>query len=734
MASFMINKKRAFTMLELIITVTLSAILLLGATYILFSHAKFSTNLQSGMTQTQELAAVTESMASNIRNSHHVQIGENSLTLFGPAAGTYTWSGNNLLFNGQLVSDKLNTLTITEARVVDSKTRAVRINVSVKDPRYPDMVKSVVTTAFCRITAEGSLVRVVTAGGTEVGIYSTIQDGVNAASDGNTVQVAFNNKTPYTESVVMGSKKITLRGTYDNTTWQSHLGNPAFETVLTGSSPVGLITINNTVVGGNIRIEGFTIKDNPTGPAIAVASPVGAIGTSINIEKNIIAGNNNSGGTLPTAVVVSNYAATNISVVGNSVINNLGGTGGIGLLDPSRQGSAQTWILNNTISGNTNSGIWYETISNGYTAVFIHNNDIVNNVTGAKGGGIYAKLNAPSYDNTSVGVLINRNLIKGNRAANGGGIYIEHHGRTTPNTLSDYSSQHFIEYNIIEENSLSDLTGLGNAIYISAELWGAMGFIDNNTIRNNGFFAGNPSGQAVVYIDLHTTCPGVSEFENNLITNNFSGQPLHFFSTGTETMYSNKITNNSGSNYSSAVYLGTEQQGVFKDIMNNLIADNTNTVGGISGLDLYYGSSPIVSKFVIRYNTIAKNSGALSGGIHFQCPTANSTKIANITYAISYFNTPSNYNLTTNPSNVTITYSDGYSSSGKGNLLATDPLFTADYHTQDSTLLSGKYGCYNLVDTGRLGPEPTLALGPQPLGADQPLSKYREDVIGTYPY
>ena len=195
------------------------------------------------------------------------------------------------------------------------------------------------------------------------GNYPTIQEAIDAASDGDTVQVA---PGIYNQSIEMKSG-VSLQGAgADKTTIAATLNFAIFCGV------------------GDCKIDGFTIKGGQYG--------IWNLGSSPTITNNIITGNTSSGiynkdYSLPTI--------TNNIITGNPI--------GIWNSKCSPTPETNLTITNNTITGNTSSGI-YNSVSSP---------TITNNVISDNGEGI---------QNWSASPQITNNTITGN---NDSGIYNE---------------------------------------------------------------------------------------------------------------------------------------------------------------------------------------------------------------------------------------------------------------------------------------------------------------------
>ena len=228
----------------------------------------------------------------------------------------------------------------------------------------------------------------------------TIQAGINAASNGDTVLVA---PGTYTENIDFKGKAITVRSS-----------GGAKVTIIDGGNlaPVATFasgeTLQSVLMGFTIQNGTSTFNSGYDGGGIIVS------GASPTIKNNVIQNNTacDGGGGIATG-----FASPLIQ--SNTIRNNSqsGCTGGIGGGGISVRGASSVQIIGNTIENNS----WSSSDGGGIAlfaagSTFIENNVILGNSSGGNGGGI-------SMLNDASGTLIVQNLIFGNNAFGGSGVY-----------------------------------------------------------------------------------------------------------------------------------------------------------------------------------------------------------------------------------------------------------------------------------------------------------------------
>ena len=175
-------------------------------------------------------------------------------------------------------------------------------------------------------------------GGGGLGNYSSIQEAINNATNGDTIFV-YNNT--YNENVDTKLKKITL------------LGEDRDTTIITGSAANPVLKIGTS----DTTLSGFTLIGTPTGIIIQVAS----LSENIFITNNLIKDGSNG--------IVLSATTSKVTITGNTIKNNA-------FIGIQLQSSSYDIIQGNTIENNGAQGIDLSLNSNHNSFL---NNSIMNN-------------------------------------------------------------------------------------------------------------------------------------------------------------------------------------------------------------------------------------------------------------------------------------------------------------------------------------------------------------------
>ncbi|HUT32039.1 MAG TPA: right-handed parallel beta-helix repeat-containing protein [Planctomycetota bacterium] len=404
--------------------------------------------------------------------------------------------------------------------------------------------------------------------------YPTIQSAINAAQNGDTVQVAAGT---YLENLVWSKKDIAL------------VGAGPEQTIVDGNGAGSCLTISGGVPA-TARVEGFTFTNGnaPIGGGLYVMNSSPAIGNSV------IRGNRSAqyGGGM--ALTSSASAVTGCTVAGNEsyqgggvfswgsgvsctfancVItgNKATAIGGIGL-----SGGPQV-LRDSSITANEASYAAGVCVMSSTSVAQVSGNVISENRATLSGGGIF-------FISCSVAVV--NNVIARNTAQAGGGIY----GDSSSGTVSS---------NQISANAVS---GTGGGVFVAK--CGALAVSENLVEGNEAAATG---GGMVV-----GASPGT--VTGNIVMGNRSGAGpggLGIHWSGNVTASGNTIIGNSAYGLSSSgggVALFGMSSGTLSD---NIVTGNTAGVGG--GVYAYSYCGP----WTLTNNTIAGNSAAFNtGGVY----------------------------------------------------------------------------------------------------------------------
>ncbi len=400
-----------------------------------------------------------------------------------------------------------------------------------------------------------------TAHATKVGIngrgctYSTIQAAVDAAGDGDTLQVS---EGTYNESVEINNKDISITGGYD-----ASCASRSGDTI---SNIQGVSGSSIDIASSTISLSYFTLAGNGRG--------IHASGSAhVTLASTLVTGNSaTSGG----GIYVGGGATvrlTNNSHVYKNIVNDYGGgvfiDQGILIVDNS--------TIDTNFAGHGGGGIY---LIGSTSEVRINSSTIAGNyATGSdsKGGGIYAQSGTIS--------LSPQTIISYNIAANGGGMYVTDSSvvsiadAVVRNNKSDlaggglYAHTSSITmkkgyFNSNEADSDNNNTGSGGAIfsYNSSVIVDKVTFKENSGLYGGAFYQTGPSAQSTLNNCL---------LHDNSITGNL-GSAIRIIQ-GDLTLNHSTVVENSGA--LSAVTLPD----IFtKNIYNSIISNNAG--GGVSGI------------------------------------------------------------------------------------------------------------------------------------------------------
>ncbi len=352
--------------------------------------------------------------------------------------------------------------------------------------------------------------------------YETIQQGINASTDGDTVLV---HPGTYVENINFNGHNIVLGSLFLTTGDTTYIS----QTIIDGDSSGSVVTFESGEDSTTI-ISGFTIQN---GFSLAGGGICANNAAAPKIKHNIIRSNvvgyyfigSGAGGGIycdGAPSITNNIIQDNIAVFGY-VAYGLGG----GIHCTGSPIISDNLITRNYAGGGGGISCFYD------SSAIISNNDIIDNDADA-GGGIICQY---SYVN------IHENYIANNSATSkGAGIYCN-------------ESSTVIKSNIIFGNSTDNN---GSGIYSEG---GDNDIIENSICENSAAHAGG----GVLLFRFN------SLFENNIITHNSAGRAGGLFGLYMLNPYikNNLILNNSASFVGGALF-----EGINPVLINNIIRGN----------------------------------------------------------------------------------------------------------------------------------------------------------------
>jgi len=444
----------------------------------------------------------------------------------------------------------------------------------------------------------------------------TIQAGINAASNGDSVLVA---DGTYLENINFMGKAITVASHFIMDGDTNHINN----TIIDGSQPpnpdYGSVVTFITGEDTTSIISGFTITGGtgmlePTYSA-RIGGGIVCYYATAKITHNKITGNgvtsttDSWGGGVNCFMETGNYwvIIENNRITGNQSIAGTGSAEGGGLEITCHARLENNVISNNQCSSSSGDaeggGLYHTSISTPVNTLILKNNLVCNNVISAgnlvRGGGVAVFFSKCLISQN----MINLNSLDGNITV-GGGLFVIQSDSTT------------ITGNIINNNSVNSASQYWGAGCMLAFPVGSTIIDGNEFSHNEGPIEGPGLGGGLA---IRT-----AEMSNLLITNNIFRNNTGWFGGG---FYSTSSYN--------------------LKLKNNLFDSNESYEGGAIGM--YIPSSTSNSRPSIVNNTITGNSASLRGGaVHLNCETnlpvfmncifyENSAPLAN---DISYIGSP----------------------------------------------------------------------------------------------
>ena len=382
--------------------------------------------------------------------------------------------------------------------------------------------------------------------------YSSIQNAVDAANDGDEIRVAGGTYTGVSNVAILNSanftatqlvavtKSITLRGGYATSDW--NISNPAANETILDAERNGRVM----VIMGEVSpvIEGFTITN---GDATGLGGRLTYTGVCMPANY-------------PTDGGGGIYITRANATIRNNIIKN-------------NRASLANWSGGGGIMLNCSSS----TITENEIASNIANAIVSNIADGAKGGGIFAA--GTGFSGTLIAPVISKNSITGNVAggnwSDGGGIYV---GEEIAATITGNT----ITYNATTMSAITGY-GFGGGIYVQFSNFYPVKISNNTLLYNEAGTASYGSGGGGIYLR------DITDF---YLSNNLIGD-------------------NRANGIGSGVFIsGWEGYGIDGSLVNNTIASNYGANEGLyikgssyfsNGTDL--GTATLINNIIANHNT-----------------------------------------------------------------------------------------------------------------------------------
>ena len=744
------HSNRAFTLVELIVSMVIFLVVLLAAFSVMISHVQYLQIFQQESMLKEDNSYIIDRLRKLVMNSEHVDITTSPLRLKtynrnGVNTGTVELNNTTLTYKIEpsgptdTLSTNVGSLLFSDAQDPGNKetVRVLKVALSTKDPnRAAVSISSVITSIACRLSPNMATVYNIN----QKKRYFKIQTALDEAASGDEIRCMGKNVDlmfdgAFLENITSSGslrKSVTLKGAYDETfTIQDRVNTPS---IIDGGGVGVVIDLKLSGSGNRCVIDSFTIR-NGTGSGLYGG------GMRINCDSGTI------------------FTITNNTITQNTTSFNPAGRGG-GIYADCR-GSLQ--ISYNTITGNTSAcggGIYAEC----YSRLIVSNNRLERNVSSAHGGGIYAAAKGSSVLTIANNIIADNN-INGNYDC-GGGIWTESYETATSvisnNTITGnvvsasghgfgggiwaYSWQYssFIIANNVITNNREIVPGDNRGAGIMAQTRDdSTGTITNNMIAENSNVPPSIQGGGGMYASAVSNSALI--VNSNTITKNISSQDgggiwNHSNNTASVKIFSNEISNNTASRGGGGIRAENTSFRINPlTISNNIISGNSAPTGaGISARS--HPTFPLI----ISNNTI---SGNITGscGVFGDCFGGGALAIIN---SIIYNNSFNEITMRAGGSyQISVTYSDikgGYVGPGTTtNNIDADPLFVGG--NPYNYTLRGISPCKNTGDPGILDPDSSRSDmgaygGPgagtigfvMPAADDLSTPDIKENVIGTY--
>ncbi|UCF12917.1 MAG: right-handed parallel beta-helix repeat-containing protein [Thermoplasmatales archaeon] len=454
--------------------------------------------------------------------------------------------------------------------------------VSIIEKKHPSIINKI---PCISTNARGEILYV---GGGGLGNYTSIQDAIDNATDGDTVFV-FDDSSPYYENIVV-NKSIQL------------IGEDNELTIIDGGGSIDVVHISANLV----NINGFTIQNSGTSiwdAGIELRS------NNSSIFDNIINSNYNNG--------INLFSSINNSVIGNRINSN--DQYGIFI-----QASSSNAILNNIINSNNNSGIRFDfSNSNIVSSCNISNNGVSIGLSYSRNNTIsYNSLTSNNNDGIHLDFSMDNNIFYNTIDSNnddGVQLYRSNNNNVYMNNITKNNGDGIL----LQHTSCNNLLSLNN--------------ITNNSL--NGIrFESSSNHNAVSQNKLLKNLKGIDILESdnntivgNLISDNIYGILLSFLER--DNVFIDNIIE--GNDYGIFIYYNSNNNFIY----HNFFIDNNQNAYDEGG-NIWDNGYPSGGNYWGDYNGIDRDGDGV-GDTPYDIEFLNSDK-----YPLGFFETPHNPTIT----------------------------------------------------------------------------------------
>ncbi len=443
--------------------------------------------------------------------------------------------------------------------------------------------------------------------------YSTLQQAVNAAQDGDTVRIA---EGVYFETVDITGKNVTLAGGYNSTCTAYITGTTRIEGSATSGS---VLDVSNSVlavrnlglawgngIGGGvdalsnsrITLDNASVFNNSASYAAGIYVSTNSVVTLTNGSR--LYGNNASADAGGGARVWGQFFAYGED---SDIYNNCATSGGGFYVPGGRLTIEQADVLSNQAAATDGKGGGIYVINGGNVA--LRNNVAVGaslfmpNQTAYDGAGIYADNSTVALDGVNLG---------GNVATrNGGGLYL---GNNSSLQAVNTNLGHTIWF--IGTIQWGNQANYGGGLYVDASAVDFSGNIATNlaNFAGGGVYAANNSA-----LNLTNATVGLAGAArgNRLGTNGNTGAGLYLTGGATGVLSNTVVVSNTfqttGFTYGGGAYLGNSVLTLYNSRVEQHYAPS---VGDGRGAGLYLSNSTAT---LDNSRIISNTAGTVGGGV-----------------------------------------------------------------------------------------------------------------------